>query len=475
MKTGNLLTRRDFLGGVAALGAWSLAGCATPSGGGNGKLPVRGEFVIRDAYVMTMDAAGDLPGADVYVRNGEIAAVGVGVAAPGAQALDGRGMIVLPGLVETHWHMWNTLLRSMAGDRKEHGYFPTARTLGEKYTANDNYQGTRLSAAEAIFSGVTTVHDWSHNIRGPEYADADLRALRESGIRARFSYGAAQGQSTNVPINTADVERLHRNWKEYSNEGLLTLGLAWRGVSTSATGAISAQAWRRDFDAARGLGIPISVHAANRRTTAGAIEVFAREKVLGKDLQVIHAIWVSPAEIRALADAGTSVSLSPYTELRIGFGLPKTGEFLAAGIPVGLSVDTTTLSGNADMFAIMKAIQNVENVRAEDEFKLPARRVLELGTIEGARSLGLADRVGSLRPGKRADLILVNTRDVNLGVFTDPAHMLVEAAQPFNVDTVVVDGRILKRRGRLTAVDSEQVVSEASSALTALRKRAGWW
>ena len=475
MKTGNLITRRDFLGGVAALGAWSLAGCATPSGGGSGRLPVRGEFVIRDAYVMTMDAAGDLPGADVYVRNGEIAAVGVGVAAPGAQALDGRGMIVLPGLVETHWHMWNTLLRSMAGDRKEHGYFPTARTLGEKYTANDNYQGTRLSAAEAIFSGVTTVHDWSHNIRGPEYADADLRALRESGIRARFSYGAAQGQSTDVPINTTDVERLHRNWKEYSNEGLLTLGLAWRGVSTSATGAISAQAWRRDFDAARGLGIPISVHAANRRTTAGAIEVFAREKVLGKDLQVIHAIWVSPAEIRALADAGTSVSLSPYTELRIGFGLPKTGEFLAAGIPVGLSVDTTTLSGNADMFAVMKAIQNVENVRAEDEFKLPARRVLELGTIEGARSLGLADRVGSLRPGKRADLILVNTRDVNLGVFTDPAHMLVEAAQPFNVDTVVVDGRILKRRGRLTAVDSEQVVSEASSALTALRKRAGWW
>jgi len=475
MKTGNLITRRDFLGGVAALGAWSLAGCATPSGGGSGRLPVRGEFVIRDAYVMTMDAAGDLPGADVYVRNGEIAAVGVGVAAPGAQALDGRGMIVLPGLVETHWHMWNTLLRSMAGDRKEHGYFPTARALGEKYTANDNYQGTRLSAAEAIFSGVTTVHDWSHNIRGPEYADADLRALRESGIRARFSYGAAQGQSTDVPINTADVERLHRNWKEYSNEGLLTLGLAWRGVSTSATGPISAQAWRRDFDAARGLGIPISVHAANRRTTAGAIEVFAREKVLGKDLQVIHAIWVSPAEIRALADAGTSVSLSPYTELRIGFGLPKTGELLAAGIPVGLSVDTTTLSGNADMFAVMKAIQNIENVRAEDEFKLPARRVLELGTIEGARSLGLADRVGSLRPGKRADLILVNTRDVNLGVFTDPAHMLVEAAQPFNVDTVVVDGRILKRRGRLTAVDSEQVVSEASSALTALRKRAGWW
>ena len=478
MARSSTFSRRDFLGGAAAFGALGLAGCASLSAGGSrpGGLPDRGEFVIRNAYVMTMErATGDLPNADVHVRGGQIVAVGTQLAAPGALELDGRGMIVLPGLVETHWHMWNTLLRSMAGDRKERGYFPTARTLGEAYTPNDTYQGVRLSAAEAIHSGITTVHDWSHNIRGPEYADADLRALRESGIRARFSYGAAQGQSTDAPINTADIGRLQRNWKDTSNDGLLTLGLAWRGVSTSATGTISAAAWRKDLDAARGMGIPISVHAANARSRAGAIDVFAKEKVLGKDLQVIHAIWVSPAEIRALADSGTAVSLSPYTELRIGFGLPKTGEFLAAGIPVGLSVDTTTLSGNADMFAIMKAIQNVENVRHEDEFRLPARRVLELGTIEGARSLGLDARTGSLKPGKRADLIMVNTRDVNLGVFSDPAHMLVEAAQPQNVDTVVVDGRILKRRGRLTAVDVEQVVGEASAALTALRKRANWW
>jgi cytosine/adenosine deaminase-related metal-dependent hydrolase len=473
-----MITRREFLGSAAALGAWGLAGCAGMAAGGSGgrRLPERAEFVIRNAYVMTMERTpGDLPNADVHVRNGQIVAVGANLAAPGAQTLDGRGMIVLPGLVETHWHMWNTLLRSMAGDRKEHGYFPTARSLGQAYTPDDNYQGTRLSAAEAINSGITTVHDWSHNLRSPEYAEADLRALREAGIRARFSYGAAQGQSTEVPINTADVERLHRDWKSHSNEGLLTLGLAWRGVSTSATGAISGTVWRKDLDAARAMGIPVSVHAANARSRAGTIDIFAKEKLLGNDLQVIHAIWVTPAEIRALADAGTSVSLSPYTELRIGFGLPKTGDFLAAGVPVGLSVDTTTLSGNADMFAIMKAIQNVENVRHEDEFKLPARRVLELGTIEGARSLGLDSQVGSLKPGKRADLIMVDTRQVNLGVFTDPSHMLVEAAQPSNVDTVVVDGRILKRRGRLTAVDVEQVVSEASAALTALRKRANWW
>lgn len=109
------------------------------------------------------------------------------------------------------------------------------------------------------------------------------------------------------------------------------------------------------------------------------------------------------------------MSLSPYTELRIGFGFPRTGELLAGGVTVGLSVDTTVLSGNADMFAIMKAIQNVENSRTESEFKLPPRRVLELATIEGARSMGVDDRVGSLKPGKRADVIMVSTRDVNIG------------------------------------------------------------
>jgi cytosine/adenosine deaminase-related metal-dependent hydrolase len=471
------ITRRDFLGSAAALATLS-AGCAgVPSGGGAGtRLPARGEYLIRGAYVMTMEpATGDLPLANVHVRGGEIVAVGAGVAAPAAETIDGRGMIVLPGLVETHWHMWNTLLRSMAGDRAEHGYFPTARSLGEKYAPNDMYQGARLSAAEAIHSGITTVHDWCHNIRSPEYAEEDLRALRESGIRARFSYGAAQGQSVDAPIDTDDVARLQRNWNTYSPDGLLTLGLAWRGTGTSATGKIVAAAWRRDFDAARGLGIPISVHANNARARSGAIAVMAKEKCLGRDVQVIHAIWLTPEELKALADSGSSVSLSPYTELRIGFGFPVTGELLAAGIPVGLSVDTTTLSGSADMFAIMKAIQNIENARTENEFKLPARRVLELGTLEGARSLGLADRVGSLRAGKRADLIMVNTRDVNIGVFSDPAHMLVEAAQPSNVDTVMVDGRILKRRGKLTAVDVEQVVGEAREALTAVRKRASWW
>ena len=476
------MNRRTFLRNVAMAGLTGYAATAAAAekaekrpGGAMGKLPARGEFVIRNAYVMTMDPSlGDLARGDVHVKGGEIVAVGAGVTAAGAAVIDGRGMIVLPGFVDTHWHMWNTLLRSMAGDKREHGYFPTVASLGKVFTRADMYQGTRLAAADAISSGFTFVHDWCHNIRGPEFALANLRALKESGLRGRFSYGTPQGHPPTETIDLADLERLRRDWASHASDGLLGLGLAWRGIG-AGTATLAPAVYRREFEAARAAGLPISVHAANARSRAGQIAALAKENLLGKDVQVIHAIWVTPEEIKSLAEAGSPVSVSPYTELRIGFGFPRTGDLLSGGVTVGLSVDTTTLSGNADMFAIMKVIQNVENSLSENEFKLPARRVLELATIDGARSMGVGDRVGSLRPGKRADLVMVSTRDVNMGVFTDPAHMLVEAAQPSNVDTVVVDGRLLKRRGKLTAIDPGQVVSEASAALAGVRKRGNWW
>jgi cytosine/adenosine deaminase-related metal-dependent hydrolase len=127
------------------------------------------------------------------------------------------------------------------------------------------------------------------------------------------------------------------------------------------------------------------------------------------------------------------------------------------------------------MFAIMKAIENIENGLAYSEFKMTARKALELGTIMGARSMGIDNRVGSLTPGKRADLIMVSTRDINLAMFTDPSHLVVGAAQPANVDLVMVDGRILKRNGKLVHLDPQAIAREAAAANAALRKRAGWW
>ena len=229
--------------------------------------------------------------------------------------------------------------------------------------------------------------------------------------------------------------------------------------------------YRPEIEAARALGIPVTVHACGPRSSAGQIAALAQAGLLGPDLQVIHANCATPAEIAQLAEAGATVSVSPFTEMLVGYGLPQTAEFLAAGIPTGLSVDTTVLSGNADMFAIMKVTQGIANARAHDEFAMTARQALELATIEGARSLGMMDEVGSLTPGKRADLILVESGRPNLGVFTDPAHMLVTAAQPANVDTVLIDGRIVKHRGALTTLDPAEISREARAALAGVISR----
>jgi cytosine/adenosine deaminase-related metal-dependent hydrolase len=474
-------SRRSALTGAAAFGAAGASVIAATENlaqtrpENSGQMPARGDIVIRGAYVMTMDKAGDIAHGDVHVSDGVIVAVGPKPDAAGASEIDGNGCIVLPGLVETHWHMWNTLLRSLSGDNPERGYFRTTAILGQKYEPDDMYQGTRLAAAEAINSGITHVHSWCHNIRSAEYAEADIRALKESGLRARFSYGARQGQPNSEMVNLRDLEKLQANWQAYSDRGLINLGLAWRGQGgNNPATAIPESVWRAELEAGRALGLPITVHASGSRAVAGQIDAIEKAGLLRGDMQLVHAGFASEDAIRAMAKAGACVSISPASEMRIGFGMPKAMEFLAAGIPLGLSVDTVELTGNADMFGIMKLVQNVENGKSENEFKLTARRVLELATIEGARSMGISNMVGSLTVGKRADLIMVSTRDVNLGVFGEPAHMLVSAAQAANVDTVMVDGRILKRGGKLIVMDGRQIAEEAAAASAALRRRANW-
>jgi 5-methylthioadenosine/S-adenosylhomocysteine deaminase len=479
------IRRRAFLGGVAALGVMHgfrrTAQAAVSPAVAN--LPARSNVVIRNAYVMTMEPGqSDIPNGDVHIDNGLIVDVGTGLAAHGAQVFDGRGFIVMPGLIDTHWHMWTTLLRNMSGDDRAHGYFPMTTALGKVYTPRDMYYGTLLSSAEALHSGITTVHNWCHNIVTYEHAVEDLRAMQETGLRGRFAYGPARATPLTQPFSVADLTRMHGDWAGFSNEGLLTLGIAWRGVQAALPNAdgkmeirpLSPDMYRVEYEAARKLGLPVSVHLNSTKFDKNHIIELQKLGYVFDGLQVIHAINTSPEEMDILAKAGASVSVSPTSELRIGFGMTTIGEFLDHKVNLSLSVDTTPLTGNADMFGIMKLVQNIENGRSESEFKLPARRVLELATIEGAKSLGLADRTGSLKKGKRADLIMVGTREVNIGPFTEPAYMLVDSAQASNVDTVLVDGRVLKRNGKLTAIDTGKLMDEASAATQAIKQRANW-
>ena len=465
------ITRRDVIGTAAAIGAVT-AFVPRPT---MAALPDRGEFVVRNAHVLTMDPSlGDLDRGDVYVRNGEIIAVGRDVMASDAEVIDGRSMIALPGLIDTHNHIWNSTCRNLVMEGPERGYFRTVRALGEQYTPEDTYRGVRLGCAEMIYSGVTAVHSWSHNIRSPDHARADIRALNDVGIRGRFSYGTYQGgPPQNATMDIADLERLHDKWPDYANEGLLTLGMASRGVNPSGIAAnhpVLLEVAHKDWAAARRLKIPITVHTGGK----GNIELLEREGMLGPDLQLINTSSWDSADIARIAKSGAHVSITPASEMRYSYALPQFLELLKLNMKVSLAMDTASVAGNSDMFMAMRQMMDTQFVRSKDPMSVSARQVLEMATINGAWDLGLADRVGSLTPGKRADLILVRTTDLNMAPLGDPVTAIVRSAQPHNVDTVVIDGRILKRNGRLTAIDADEVAAQAAESLAGLKKRANW-
>lgn len=482
MAPSNTFSRRGFLEAIAAAGSLGLAACATSGQSGgrlaaadrkSGKLPSRGEFVVRDTYVVTMDPRlGDIPSGDVHVRNGALVAVGPKLSAPGAEEIDGRNRIALPGFIDTHFHLWGSFARGVVADG-DFDYFPVMSRLGPVMTPEDAYNSARLGIAEAIHSGLTTIHDWSHNIISAPYADADLRALRDCGIRARFSYGYSRNlqQKPKETVDFNDIVRVKKEWFGTSNDGLLTMGFASRGA-----GDTPPEVYRKEWEFARSQGLPITQHAGR---SLGEIKRFRRiemlykDKLLGPDVQLIHTYSASAEERGMIAETKSHVSIAPFTASRLASGLPYLGDLLKRGVQCSLSVDTTTVGGNAEMFGIMRLMLQLNHLRSMNVMEVQPRRILELATLDGAKDLGIADRVGSLTPGKRADLILVRTNDLNVAPFINPALLLVQQAQPFNVDTVVIDGRILKYKGELVALDTEEIMHKAAESFHAARKRAG--
>jgi 5-methylthioadenosine/S-adenosylhomocysteine deaminase len=385
-------------------------------------------LVLRGGSVVTMDPElGDFERADVHIDGDRIVAIGPDLAVPGASIVDATGSVVLPGFVETHWHMWNTILRGKPG-----GYFAACAEFGRNLDPEDVYRGTLLSCAQAVSGGMTFVHDWCHNAASPAHARAALAALTESGLRGRFSYGYGVGHPNDRPMDLADLRRLAGEW----DAGIISLGMAWRGQGGSNPAMrVPPSVYRAEAETARALGLPISVHASGPRFAQGQIAGLA--DFLGPDVQVVHANNASDHELGILAETGAVASLSPISEMRVGYGFPRTRELLEAGIPVGLSTDTTMLTGKADVFATMKTLLGVANALAGDEFALTPRRVLELATSEGARTMGLGHEIGSLRPGNYADIIVVSLRDWS----ADPVEFLVTAAQPADVRSTFVAGK----------------------------------
>jgi cytosine/adenosine deaminase-related metal-dependent hydrolase len=435
-----------------------------------------GSYLIRGAHLLTLDGDnGELLIGDLRIDDQRISDIGSGLSSDGAELIDGTGMIAMPGLIDSHRHCWASILRGGACYGDLSAYFATnVFTYGAAFTPEDNYTSVRFGMAEAVDSGITAVHAWEHNIQTPQHALASLQALRESGMRGRFSYGPtadpesprsfAGGTET---IDFDDILRLRD--EEFSEPGRFDLGIAARGVEFSRE-----EVWKAEFAFAREHGLPITVHSMMTPHDVEehrAVEVYHESDALGPDLQLVHCIRVNEEEIGWLAESGTCVSVSILSNLRCGMGFPPVLAMTRAGVAVALSMDTMGASDNSDMFAAMRVTLGIERAKADDGSAFQPAEVLHQATAAGAAYLGLGGATGVLRKGALADLILLRATDLNMAPLNVPDGQVVLCAQPANVDTVFIDGEIRKRDGQLVGLDPRRLVAEATATMDGLKAR----
>ena len=341
-------------------------------------MPVE-RILLKGGCVLTLDPdIGNYPKGDVLIEDTKITAVGPLLRVSGAEVIDASNMIVMPGFIDTHRHIWEGILKNIAPDALLDEYFrDILGVLAPVYRPQDAYAGNLVSALGAIDAGVTTLLDWSHIQNTPEHTDAAIAALQESGLRSVFAYGtpnldmAAWWHNSSLK-HPHDVKRVPKQYFS-SDDQLLTLALAPRGPEFT-TFDVS----KHDWELARELGIRISVHvgvgAAGKH---GKLAEMGGRACSGPDTTYIHCCTLSDEELQMIADTGGTVSIAAPVEMQMGHGMPPMQRCLDRGLRPSLSVDVeTTVSG--DLFAQMRSVLtlqraqiNEQRLRGRDE---PARR-----------------------------------------------------------------------------------------------------
>ena len=467
------LSRREFLGsgaaGIlagAAAGA-GLAGCAS-AGSTAGGVPMSGardqRILLKGGVVLTMDAKlGDFDRADVLIEGSKIAAVGPNLQAAGATVIDATHMIVMPGFVDTHRHIWQGPLRNIFPNGNLGEYFKSIGTTARMvYRPEDVYIGDLLSAWGAMNAGITTLLDWSHISNTPEHSDAAVKGLSESGIRGVYAYGFGMaGSGYRYP---QDIRRLRQQYFSSADQ-LLTLALAT---------AFDPSHWRL----AREVGAPITLHANG----VNELLPLAKEKLMGPDVTYIHCCRLTEQEWKLVADTGGKVSMSAPVEMQMGHGIPPVQTVLDLKIPLSLSNDVET-SVSSEFFTQMRTVFVLQRMQLlarqrAGEKNLPSlmsvKQVLEIATLGGATGNGLERKVGSLTPGKEADVILLAANRINVMPLNNAYAAVVQGMDTSNVDSVFVGGKLKKWKGELVGVDLGRLQRLAEQSRDHLVAAAKW-
>jgi 5-methylthioadenosine/S-adenosylhomocysteine deaminase len=461
------ITRRDFIAsstaGLAAAWTYGCGSFESPQGAtvaAQSSTPIQGDrILLKGGCVLSLDPqVGDFDVADVLIEGTRIAAVGPNLTAT-ATVVDASNAIVMPGFIDTHRHMWQGTLRNILPNGLLSDYvrdiLMTARPV---MRPEDVRIGDLVTSLGAINAGVTTLLDWSHIGNSPEHTDAAIDGLRASGVRAVYGFGAgAPGPANQYP---QDIQRLRKQHFS-SDDQLLTLALA---------GGMDAREWA----AAREVKAPISVHAGGN--LAGL------EKALGSDVTYIHCTTFTEGAWTMVADSGGHISIACPIEMEMGHGVPPIQQSLDHGIRPSLSVDVET-EMPGDLFAQMRAVFTLQRMLAINQPRaagkhqpklLTARDVIEFATIEGARANHLDSKVGTLTPGKQADIVMLRTDAINVMPVNNAYGAVVLGMDTSNVDTVFIAGKVMKQAGQLVGVDLGRIKRDAEQSRDFIVAKTGW-
>jgi cytosine/adenosine deaminase-related metal-dependent hydrolase len=436
-------------------------------------------LVFRNATVLTMDNAHHvLEGGDVLVDGERIAAVGPALAVPpGTAEIDASGGIVMPGMIDTHRHMWQTAMRGYGADWTLTQYFVWYYLQwGKSFRPQDIYAGNLLSAIEAIDAGVTTTVDWSHGLQTTDHAEAAVDALTAVPGRFVLAYGNIQQGPWEWATTKEFRDFVQRRFTP--GDDMLGFQLAFDIPGDQAFPE------RAAFEVARDLGVPVTTHAGVWGVTNDdGIRLMYDNGFMTPSNIYVHAATLSQDSYHRIAATGGSVSVSTESEQSAGQGYPTTWVLRDHAIPVSLSMDTSVW-WSGDLFSAMRTTLSADRARehleahAQQEtvthLHLRAEQVVEWATRGGARALGLDSVTGSLEPGKKADVVLIKNDDspVMFPVLHPYGHVVFQA-QRGDVHTVVVNGRVVKYDHRLVDVDLAKARAQIEQTVDYLKGELG--
>ncbi len=428
-------------------------------------------IVFRNAIVLTMDDDRQImKDCDVLVVGGVIREVGTGIAAPSdALEIDARGGILMPGMIDTHRHMWQTAMRAYGADWTLSQYFVWYYLEhGKNFRPQDIFAGNLLSAIEAVDAGVTTSVDWSHGLQTIDHADAAVDALETVPARFVLGYGNIQ----RAPWEwTADKEFSDFYSRRFDGKGdMLGFQVAFDVVAGPEFPE------RAAFEVARYLGVPVNTHAGVLGANGDdSIRLMHENGFMTPDTVLVHCATLSDDSYQRIAACGSSVSVSTESEQSAGQGYPSSWKLRQFDIPITLSHDTSVW-WSADLFTAMRTTLGADRSRQHFEahlkgetvtqLDLRSEEVVEWATRGGSKALGLDSKIGSIEVGKRADIVLLkNDESPVMFPIVNPYGHVAMQAQRADVHTVVIDGNIVKHEHRLINIDLAKARSAAEATV----------